>query len=73
MKNLKPALIVYEQLEKLREKGVTIEDDVHAAGILNRISYYRLLGYLWPFKDSETGTYNGIVALVFVRYDVIMY
>jgi len=40
---VKPYLSVSQQLEHLKAVGMHIEDDATAAGILERVSYYRLI------------------------------
>ena len=56
----KPALTFDEQLELLERRGMTTEDRVRAVNVLQRISYYRLSAYWYPFKRDgdafEPGT-----------------
>ena len=40
---VKPFLSVPQQLEHLKAAGMHIEDETAAAGILERVSYYRLI------------------------------
>lgn len=49
----KPWLSVAEQIDRLRAHGLVIDDDAHAAQVLSSIGYYRLTGYLYPFRASE--------------------
>ena len=49
----KPWLSVDEQIERLRAQGLDVGDEQHAAAVLNAIGYYRLTGYLYPFRESE--------------------
>ena len=49
----KPWLSVDEQIDRLAEHGVEIEDRNRAALVLQAIGYYRLTGYLYPFRESE--------------------
>lgn len=46
-------LSVEQQIERLRSRGLTIDDDSQAARLLNSIGYYRLTGYLYPFLETE--------------------
>ncbi|MFM0514252.1 Abi family protein [Paraburkholderia sp. RL17-373-BIF-A] len=39
-----------EQLELLRARGLLIEDEPHALWHLENLGYYRLSGYLYPFR-----------------------
>lgn len=49
----KPWLPVEEQLERLVGQGVEVGDRLHAESVLTAIGYYRLTGYLYPFRKSE--------------------
>lgn len=49
----KPWLTVDEQIERLVGQGVEVEDRERAASLLRAIGYYRLTGYLYPFRGSE--------------------
>lgn len=45
----KPALTFDDQLQQLKDRGLTIENDHKAIHLLENISYYRLSGYWYPF------------------------
>lgn len=49
----KPWLPVEQQVERLVEHGLDVGDREHAARVLEAIGYYRLTGYLYPFRKSE--------------------
>lgn len=49
----KPWLSVDEQINRLEEHGIDVGDREHAAQVLGAIGYYRLTGYLFPFRESE--------------------
>lgn len=49
----KPWLSVDEQIDRLAGHGVEIEDRGRAASVLQAVGYYRLTGYLYPFRESE--------------------
>lgn len=49
----KPWLSVDEQISRLKEHGLEIKDDHRAALLLKAIGYYRLIGYLYPFRQSK--------------------
>ncbi|KUG55004.1 Abi family protein [Kocuria palustris] len=49
----KPWLSVEDQISRLRSHGLVIDDDARAAQVLSSIGYYRLTGYLYPFRVSE--------------------
>lgn len=48
----KPYLSVDEQLDLLSDRGCDIGDREEAAELLNRVGYYRLSGYWYPFRKS---------------------
>lgn len=50
----KPWLSVNEQIDRLEGRGVLMGERAHAASALKSIGYYRLTGYLYPFRESET-------------------
>lgn len=50
----KPWLSLDQQIERLRTHGLVIDDDARAAQVLSSIGYYRLTGYLYPFRRSES-------------------
>ncbi|KAA0976543.1 Abi family protein [Paeniglutamicibacter gangotriensis] len=47
-------LPVEEQLKKLESSGVAIPDQTAGIRLLRAVGYYRLTGYLYPFRESET-------------------
>lgn len=49
----KPWLSVDEQIDRLTSHGVEIEDRSRAVSVLQAVGYYRLTGYLYPFRESE--------------------
>jgi abortive infection bacteriophage resistance protein len=49
----KPWLSVPEQIERLAERGVDVGDRDETSSLLNAVGYYRLTGYLYPFRASE--------------------
>jgi abortive infection bacteriophage resistance protein len=49
----KPWLHVDAQIEKLATRGVDVGDPGEAADLLRAVGYYRLTGYLYPFRRSE--------------------
>jgi abortive infection bacteriophage resistance protein len=49
----KPWLSVDEQIEQLVDHGVEVADHDRASALLHAIGYYRLTGYLYPFRESE--------------------
>lgn len=48
----KPPLSIKEQIERLRRRGLTIDDDNLAESFLNRVSFYRFRAYTYPFQDN---------------------
>lgn len=49
----KPALSFFEQLDLLRQRGLTVRDPERALRWLQSVNYYRLSAYFLPFKDGE--------------------
>ena len=49
----KPWLSLDKQIERLVEHGLVVVDANHAEAVLSAIGYYRLAGYLYPFRESE--------------------
>lgn len=45
-------LSISEQLEKLIGRGLEVPNRVTAAELLRTVGYYRLTGYLYPFRNS---------------------
>jgi abortive infection bacteriophage resistance protein len=59
MPTAKPFLTYQEQIVKLRNKGLTINNEPHATEILTQIGYFSLInGYKTPFKDIVTTQYK---------------
>lgn len=50
---LKPATTFDEQLNKIKERGCTVADDIWAKDILKQINYYRLTAYFLPYKEPD--------------------
>lgn len=50
----KPWLSVEEQVQKLTDRGLIISDVSQAEEQLRRVGYYRLTGYLHPFRQKDT-------------------
>lgn len=53
MRYLKPALNFDQQLDLLRQRGLTVRDPARASRWLRSVSYYRLSAYFLPFKDGD--------------------
>jgi len=49
----KPWLSLEQQVERLAIRGIDVGDRYHAAAVLKAVGYYRLTGYLYPFRESE--------------------
>lgn len=54
MEYAKPWLSVDDQVSKLQSRGVLAGDRTDAVDLLRRVGYYRLTGYLYPFRESTT-------------------
>ena len=53
MKYTKLPITITEQIEKLKQRGLTFGDEQKAAHYLSNISYYRLRAYTYPFQDND--------------------
>lgn len=49
----KPWLSLEQQLEKLASRGIETGDPDSATRLLKAVGYYRLTGYLYPFRNSQ--------------------
>lgn len=57
MKYTKPPLTISEQIQLLQNRGLAISDISRAEKYLSSISYYRLSGYMYPYKDLKTSKF----------------
>ena len=53
MKPLKPWLAFADQLELLQARGLQVDDRAAALDYLERLGYYRLSGYWYPFRSID--------------------
>ncbi|CAQ02035.1 Abi family protein [Clavibacter sepedonicus] len=53
MEYAKPWLSIEDQIEGLSRRGLEVGDRREAGAILRNVGYYRLTGYLYPFRQSE--------------------
>lgn len=49
---LKVHLTFEEQLQRLKDRGLSVADDGRALAALRRIGYYRLAGYFYPLRKT---------------------
>ena len=56
MKYTKTPLTIEEQIAKLKQRGLIINDENSTANYLANISYYRLRAYTFPFQDNNNET-----------------
>lgn len=52
----KPFLPVDDQLKKLQDRGMLVTEPERAKNYLRHLGYYRLSGYWYPLRQSETFT-----------------
>lgn len=55
---LKPPTTFEEQIEKLHQRNLIIEDKDFALDTLSKVNYYRFSAYLLPFKQLSDGCYR---------------
>jgi len=53
MNYTKHPLTLQEQVDKLKNRRLIIDDEQLAKGYLSNISYYRLRAYTYPFQDND--------------------
>lgn len=53
MEYIKPWLPLGQQVDRLASHGVEVGDRDRAVTLLRSVGYYRLTGYLYPFRESE--------------------
>jgi abortive infection bacteriophage resistance protein len=49
---IKRYLVIPDQLRLIKSRGMVVSDDALAQSFLNRIGYYRLSGYWYPYRNS---------------------
>jgi len=49
----KPVTTIAEQIEQLKSRGLTINDENSAEHYLTYVGYYRLAGYWWPMQSDK--------------------
>ncbi len=52
MQFAKPPLSIADQINTLKQRGLSFKDETKAAHYLSNISYYRLRAYTYPFQDN---------------------
>ena len=55
----RPWLSFEDQLQQLEERGLVVTDRASAVSYLDRVGYYRLSGYWYPFRENQTGKVLG--------------
>lgn len=66
---IKPAKTLEEQLSIFKGRGLIIDDDDWVISVLQRISYYRLTGYLIEYKvDDDTYRSGTSFRLIYETY-----
>ena len=49
---LKQPLSIEEQIQKLKDHGIIVNDAAFASSILSKVSYYRLSGYALQYRKD---------------------
>ena len=68
MEYTKHPFTLKEQIEKLQEQGLIVDDEGLAMNYLSNISYYRFRAYTYPFQDNK----NLEADHKFLREDIII-
>lgn len=63
MAYVKPYLTVAQQIALLQSRGMAITDIPKASSYLERIGYYRLSGYSYPYRTSDTDPATGLLTI----------
>jgi abortive infection bacteriophage resistance protein len=58
----KPYLPISNQLALIKGRGMGISDDALAQAYLNKIGYYRLSGYWYPYRKTHMS--NGVITVL---------
>ncbi|WP_437921513.1 Abi family protein [Sphingobacterium sp. LRF_L2] len=66
----KEAFTIQQQIDRLKDRGLSISDSDDVSHYLSHISYYRLAGYWWPMQQDKINhifksgsKFNDVVAL----------
>ena len=51
--DLKKPYTLTEQIQKLRDHGVVVTDEAFVRKVLQKVSYYRLSGYMLQYRISS--------------------
>lgn len=65
MKYSKPSISLEQQVQKLIERGLKIDNPEKAAHYLSNISYYRLRAYTYPFQDNSNPDHPFVIDVSF--------
>ncbi len=65
MKYNKPPLSIKDQIQLLKDRGLTFGDEPRAVHYLSNISYYRLRAYTYPFQDNSISNHPFIQSVSF--------
>lgn len=65
MKYTKPALSISDQIQRLKIRGLVINNSAFAGDCLSNISYYRLRAYTYPFQDNSDSNHPFLVPVTF--------
>lgn len=60
MSRVKEAITFDEQIQKLKSRGMIIEDELIAKHVLSNINYYRFTAYLLEYKNADDTYKRGI-------------
>lgn len=65
MNYTKPPISIADQINRLKSRGLVINDEAKATSYLSNISYYRLRAYTYPFQDNKNPSHPFIVPVTF--------
>jgi len=72
MRYTKSPLSIEQQITKLKQRGLIIENTKNAANNLSNISFYRLRAYTYPFQDNSNVENNHHFLKDDINFEVII-
>lgn len=72
LKPLKPSTTTHQQLTMLKSRGLIVDDESRALHYLANISYYRLSGYFYPFRQLNKNSQRLDVFITESRFDDVI-
>jgi len=68
---MKPKTTIQEQIQILKSRGCTIDNEEFAEKVLSHINYYRFTAYFLPYRSNDGTSY--IQEIKFTTMEVTQY